>query len=132
MKEIQNNINAVKSFFNWLESFLQKQWGIFLFILSIVGGGLYYGNLKYEEGIKNGKEINKDRVENLLSIRDEYKITILVLNRKVDSLEYVLSKVDVLGEAQKRLDQSRKFEEQMKQKYLTEKKDNNDLEKLVK
>ena len=132
MKEIQNNINAVKSFFNWLESFLQKQWGIFLFILSIVGGGLYYGNLKYEEGIKNGKEINKDRVENLLSIRDEYKTTILVLNRKVDSLEYVLSKVDVLGEAQKRLDQSRKFEEQMKQKYLTEKKDNNDLEKLVK
>lgn len=132
MKDIQSNVNAVKSFFNWLESFLQKQWGIFLFILSIVGGGLYYGNLKYEEGIKNGKEINKDRVENLISIRDEYKTTVQVLNRKVDSLEYVLSKVDVLGEAQKRLDQSRKFEEQMKQKYLIEKKDNNDLEKLVK
>ena len=132
MKDIQSNVNAVKSFFNWLESFLQKQWGIFLFILSIVGGGLYYGNLKYEEGIKNGKEINKDRVENLRSIRDEYRITVTGLNRKVDSLEYVLSKVDVLEEAQKRLDQSRKFEEQMKQKYLTEKKDNNDLEKLVK
>lgn len=132
MRDVQSNVNAVKSFFNWLESFLQKQWGIFLFILSIVGAGLYYGNTKYEEGIKNGKEINKDRVENLISIRDENKTTILGLNRKVDSLEFVLSKVDVLTEAQKRLDQSRKFEEQMKQKYLIEKKDNNDLEKLVK
>lgn len=136
INDLEDKVNIFKNLSDWAEGFMAKKYGPFILGFSLIIGGICWGNYQYNNGFDHGKEVQAVKVESLAADKVSLAMDKSILEKKNAKLEkkldsLSLTKIDVLKEATIRLEESRNFEQSLKKRYMTEKKDNDMLEKNI-
>lgn len=117
---MQQKLNIIKNFYNWLADFFQKPFGLFIFFCSLVFAGIWYAEKQLEQGKVDGESFAKTEIKSLQNIvkKDSINIKkldleILYLNRQVDSCRSSNSTENLNKEVLKRIDEAEKMKKQL-------------------